>query len=215
MSALNGTDDASGGELLLPPDLTAEMTAIYAELQADYERVAGLINLTCADCPDNCCDSYFLHYTWCEWAFLWQGLRQLDAATLADIRERARLYREAAARAIAADERPQIMCPLNEGGRCRVYAHRLLICRSHGVPAILTAPNGQRRRFPGCFRCQELVAAKYAHPDAAPAVDRTALFGRLARLEQRFLGDRRPLHPKLRLTIADMITEGPPRLPAA
>ena len=204
---------ASGSELLLPPDLAAEMAEIYAALQADYERVAGLIGLTCADCPDNCCDSYFSHYTYCEWAFLWQGLRELDAATLADIEGRARAWREEAARAVAAGERPQIMCPLNEGGRCRVYAHRLLICRSHGVPAVLVAPNGQTRRFPGCFRCQEQVDAKYARPEAAPAVDRTALFGRLARLEQRFLGDDRPRYPKLRLTIADMIAQGPPRLP--
>ena len=86
---------SAGGELSLPPELAAEMADIYAALQADYERVAGLIGLTCADCPDNCCDSYFLHYTWCEWAFLWEGLRRLDAESLADIRERARQYREA------------------------------------------------------------------------------------------------------------------------
>ena len=34
---------------------------------------------------------------------------------------------------------------------------------------------------------------------------------RLALLEARFLGTKRVLYPKLRLTIADMILQGPPQ----
>ena len=69
--------------------------------------------------------------------YLWQGLKQLDGATLAAIRARAEAYLGAAHKAEAAGQRPRLLCPLNEGGLCRLYRHRLLICRSHGVPATL------------------------------------------------------------------------------
>ncbi len=73
----------------LPPELTQEMEAIYTAMANGYETVATAIGLTCDNCPDNCCDSYFLHYTYCEWAYLWQGLQQLDSARLEEIRRRA------------------------------------------------------------------------------------------------------------------------------
>ena len=103
------------------------------------------------------------------------------------------------------------MCPLNESGRCGLYSHRLMICRTHGVPATLTRPDGQLLRFPGCFRCQEIVTSTYAHEADAPAMDRTILYKRLAQLESRFLGERRGLLPKIKLTIAEMIVGGPPK----
>ena len=86
-----------------------------------------------------------------------------------------------------------------------------MICRTHGVPATLTRPDGQSLRFPGCFRCQEVVSASFAVATAAPAMDRTILYQRLAQLETRFLGDRRGLLPKIKLTIAEMIVGGPPK----
>lgn len=197
-------------ELRLPPELGAEMADIYKELQAEYERVANAIGLSCMGCPDNCCDSYFFHHTYAEWAFLWQGLAALEVSRLETVRERARQYQEAAQAAEAAGERPQGMCPLNEAGLCLVYQHRLLICRSHGVPARLAGPGGMRH-FPGCFRCQEIVARRFRTPAEAPFVDRSPLFRRLALLEARFLGANRVRYPKLRLTIADMILQGPPQ----
>ena len=195
----------------LPPELTQEMEAIYTAMANGYETVATAIGLTCDNCPDNCCDSYFLHYTYCEWAYLWQGLQQLDSARLEEIRRRARSNVESSRLALAEDTRPQIMCPLNEGGRCRLYHHRLMICRSHGVPATLTSPNGRRQRFPGCFRCQEMVEERYSQAELAPAMERTELFRRLVLVEQRLLGAGRPHYAKIRLTIAEMIVQGPPQ----
>ncbi|MDO5673756.1 MAG: hypothetical protein Q4G66_02385 [bacterium] len=198
-------------ELELPPELAQELEAIYTAMANGYDTVATAIGLTCDNCPDNCCDSYFLHYTYSEWAYLRQGLKELDPTSLEAIRRRAQEYVEASRSALAEGRRPQIMCPLNEAGRCRLYRHRLIICRSHGVPATLTSPNGSRQRFPGCFRCQEMVQERYPKTEMAPAMERTELFRRLVLVEQRLLGAGRPHYAKIRLTIADMIVQGPPK----
>jgi hypothetical protein len=104
------------------------------------------------------------------------------------------------------------MCPLNEQGLCVLYKHRLLVCRTHGVPAAMTRPDGRTLRFPGCFRCQELVEAR-ADGNVVPQVERTPLLQRLARLENDLLDHRRHLLPKIRMTIAEMLVKGPPSLP--
>ena len=198
-------------ELELPPELVQELESIYAGIATGYDTVATAIGLTCDNCPDNCCDSYFFHYTYSEWAYLWQGLKQLPPARLEAIRWRAQEYAEASRLALAEGRRPQLMCPLNEAGRCQLYQHRLMICRSHGVPATLTSPNGRRQRFPGCFRCQEMVQERCRLAELAPAMEKTALFRRLVLVEQRLLGAGRLHYPKMRLTIAEMIVQGPPQ----
>ena len=198
-------------ELFLPPELSCEIGEIYQSMAEVYDDVAQAISLTCSGCPDNCCDSYFLHYTYCEWAYLWEGIRKLDDAHIDRIVQRSRDYVDQSRRMIAQGRRPQIMCPLNDDGLCGVYSHRLMICRTHGVPATLTRPDGQHLRFPGCFRCQEIVNQNYVVESEAPAMDRTVLYRRLAQLESRFLGDRRGILPKIKLTIAEMIVAGPPK----
>jgi hypothetical protein len=198
-------------ELFLPPELSCEIGEIYQSMASAYDEVARTVTLTCTGCPDNCCDSYFLHYTYSEWAYLWEGIRMLDDARLDRIMQRARDYVEQSGKMITQGLRPQIMCPLNEEGLCSAYSHRLMICRTHGVPATLTRPDGQHLRFPGCFRCQEIVKNGYAIESEAPAMDRTILYKRLAQLESRFLGNRRGLLPKVKLTIAEMIVNGPPK----
>jgi hypothetical protein len=198
-------------ELFLPPELSCEIGEIYDSMATAYDEVAQAVVLSCEGCPDNCCDSYFLHHTYSEWAYLWEGIRALDDARLDRIIQRAREYVAQSRLLIAKGERPQIMCPLNESGLCGLYSHRLMICRTHGVPATLTRPDGQHLRFPGCFRCQGIVKSTHADETEAPAMDRTILYKRLAQLESRFLGDRRGLLPKIKLTIAEMIVNGPPK----
>jgi len=198
-------------ELFLPPELSCEIGEIYASMATAYDQVAGRIPMTCAGCPDNCCDSYFLHYTYSEWAYLWEGIRALDDARLDRILQRAEEYVDQSRVLIARGERPQLMCPLNDQGLCGLYQHRLMICRTHGVPATLTRPDGQHLRFPGCFRCQEVVNTAFAVETDAPAMDRTILYQRLAQLETRFLGQKKGLFPRIKLTIAEMIVSGPPK----
>ena len=65
-------------EVILSEQQVTELEEIYKKLQQEYERVAGVLDFSCSGCPDNCCDSYFLHHTYAEWAHLWIGVRQLE-----------------------------------------------------------------------------------------------------------------------------------------
>jgi hypothetical protein len=197
-------------ELILPPELATELHEIYRSLQVEYERVAEQLSLTCTDCPDNCCDSWFFHHTYSEWAYLWQGLRQLAQEELARIVWRAEDYIRQSQAQFATGKRPQVLCPLNHGGLCQLYEYRLLVCRMHGVPANLTRPDSHTLRFLGCCRCQEIVRENYACEEEAPAMDRTQLFTQIANLENRLLGGNRQRFPKVKKTIAEMIVLGPP-----
>lgn len=177
----------------------AELATLYAEIETAYDHVATLLEFSCRECPDNCCDSYFQHHTYIEWAYLKEGFLALPAERQARYQERAQaalaLYQEALERG----ERPQVMCPVNDEGRCGLYQHRLLICRLHGVPASHTSPNGQQHQFPGCFRCQELTQGLAN----VTTMDRTRFFKSMVSLEQAFLQGRQL--PRVRMTLAEMI----------
>jgi len=192
---------------LLTPELTARLVDLYARMEVAYDRVAGELAFSCAGCPDNCCDSFFLHHTVLEWSYLWLGLSGLGSDHQARIRRRAEQYLAGAATAMARQQRPQIMCPLNEEGLCALYSHRLMICRMHGVPSAFTLPDGRRQEFPGCFRCQELTAGR----ENTPEVDRTELYRELAELERELLTISGRRGPRVKMTIAEMILAGAPK----
>jgi hypothetical protein len=192
----------------LDPHFAQQLAGLYARMEEAYDQTARVLAFSCTGCPDNCCDSYFTHHTYIEWAYLWQGLVAMPAARLTACRQRAAEYEEESRCLLAEGKRPQVMCPLNEQGLCSLYSNRLMICRLHGVPSSLTRPDGCRLQFPGCFRCQEVVAGKAN----APVMDRTTLLQHLVKLEVAWLGSRRPLLPKVKMTIARMILEGPPQL---
>jgi hypothetical protein len=185
-----------------------ELAKLYESIEGTYDTVGRLLDFTCEDCPDNCCDSYFTHHTYLEWAYLWEGFRQLPEEKRNLCLRKAAEYVKLSEEALAQERRPVVMCPLNEKGRCSLYAHRLLICRMHGVPASFTLPNGQKKSFPGCFRCQEVTAGR----GELPSMDRTKFFRDMVRLEQEFLGHKRYLLPKMKMTIADMLLKGEPTL---
>jgi hypothetical protein len=98
------------------------------------------------------------------------------------------------------------MCPLNDKGLCQLYEYRLMICRMHGVPNSFVRPDGKRVSFPGCFRCQEL----YSHLKEVPILDRTDFYRDLASLEMAFVGPSIKTLPKMNLTLAEMLVQGPP-----
>lgn len=203
-------------EVRLNLDLVGRMAQIYEEMESGYDQVAAQLKFSCEGCPDNCCDSWFQHHTFVEWGYLWLGFCQLAEAQQEDILERSRLYIAGCEQALARDERPQIMCPLNEKGRCVLYAHRLMVCRTHGVPATMQRPDGQRLNFPGCFRCQELVEQTFPHESevqsVVPRTERTLLLRRLAMLEDELMDGKRRLYPRIKLTIAQMLVNGPPMI---
>jgi len=195
-------------EGVLLPEFSQKVATLYTEMEEAYDGTAQTINLTCMDCPDNCCDSYFLHHTYTEWAYLWEGLNELAAHRLEVILAKAGEYVLQSETVLARGKRPIIMCPLNEDGLCAIYSHRMMICRLHGVPSTFTRPDGHTLQFPGCFRCQEITRDK---TPAAP-MDRTEFFRRLVELELELLGKYRATGPKVKLTLARMIVQGPPRL---
>ncbi len=199
-------------EIILSPAISRKLGDIYTTMELQYDSVASEISLTCSGCPDNCCDSYFLHYTYCEWAYLWEGLRALDDETRQRIVDRSKQYVEESRKILERRERPRLMCPLNDNGLCSLYLHRLMICRLHGVPASMTRPDGQILNFPGCFRCQEIIQEKYPKDADVPSMNRTELLGRVAALESELLEGKRHLFPKVRRSIAEMIVDGPPRV---
>jgi Fe-S-cluster containining protein len=187
-----------------------ELEDIYEKLQQEYARVAATLEFSCSGCPDNCCDSYFLHHTYVEWGYLWLGIKRLDPLRQQTLIARAKTSLTRYAEEMAAGRRPQVMCPLNEDGLCVVYEHRLLVCRTHGVPATMTRPDGQTLHFPGCFRCQDIARSL---DDQPPYVARTPLLTRLALLENELLHNKRHLLPRVKMTIAEMLVKGPPTLP--
>ncbi len=193
---------------ILKPEISEKLAALYQRMEEVYDRVARELHFTCTGCPDNCCDSYFLHHTVIEWAYLWQGLAALSENRLAVICERAADYIAQSRKALMKGERPQIMCPLNDGGLCVLYKHRLMICRMHGVPSCFSKPDGSKVHFPGCFRCQEQVEGR----EEIPEVDRTELYRELASLEKDVLLSVAFKGHRIKMTIAEMITAGPPQL---
>jgi len=199
-------------EILLTPELSEEIRTIYQEMEAEYDVVARSLNFSCNGCPDNCCDSYFQHHTYTEWAYLWKGFRELDTARQQELMQRSEQYILECAKAEAREERPQVMCPLLDDGRCTLYTHRLMVCRTHGVPASMRRPDGQNLSFPGCFRCQEIVTKKFVHDSQAPHVERTPLLQRLVGVERELMGEKLHLYPRVKLTIAQMLVNGPPTI---
>ena len=58
----------------LSPSLSKKIYNLYRRMEEAYDKVAGELNFSCAGCPDNCCDSFFLHHTYIEWGYRWEGL---------------------------------------------------------------------------------------------------------------------------------------------
>ena len=200
---------------LTPKGAYRKLAAIYDKMVARYGEAADVMDMTCDGCHDNCCLSFFQHHTYVEWAYLWEGLNELPADRLEEIKVKAQAYVDQAQEALARGERPHVMCPLNledqKQGICGLYKHRLMICRMHGVPNMLIKPNGQRVQFPGCYRCQELTETLEAEDKQVPVVDRTPMYKDLVMLEMQFVGKNLRQFPKVDHTIAEMIVLGPPR----
>ena len=189
-----------------------DIEQLYSDMEASYDRTATVLGLSCTGCPDNCCDSYFLHFTYLEWGYLWHGMNLLPENKQQEIIRRAVSYEEQSEEMLRQGERPRIMCPLNETGRCMLYKHRLMVCRTHGVPAVMRRPDGKQLRFPGCFRCQDIVEQGESEVQSV-VMERTPLLRRLVELEQNLLEGKRNLMPKVRMTIGAMLKAGPPTVP--
>ncbi|MEA2083804.1 MAG: hypothetical protein U9O82_06085 [Thermodesulfobacteriota bacterium] len=191
---------------MITPDISRRIADLYSRMESAYDKVAAALDFSCKGCPDNCCDSFFQHHTYVEWAYLWEGMKTLSEKRRKSLIERAEICAKECDETLAKGERPCVMCPLNEDGLCVLYPYRLMICRMHGIPSSFMRPDGIKISFPGCFRCQEQVESK----NDTPVLDRTELYRELADLEVSLLGARRHTMPKVKLTLAQMLVKGPP-----
>ena len=188
------------------------LAVLYARMDEAYAKAAGHLELSCSGCADSCCETMFRHHTYVEWSGLWAGLSALPAARQEDIRQAAENWLRRHQNPLLPGVRPRVPCPLStespEGLRCGLYDHRPMVCRLHGVPNVLIHPRSGQSAFPGCDRAQTL--GKICEP--AP-LDRTPLLTELARLEMDLIGrERMGKLPRVDLTIAEMILQGPPRV---
>ncbi|XPV76771.1 MAG: hypothetical protein ACNI27_02295 [Desulfovibrio sp.] len=191
--------------------LFRKLDNLYERMVEQYNVVAEEVGLSCADCENNCCTSYFQHHTYVEWAYMWKGLNELPEAKREEFIARAQEYVRCSQNAISFGNRPNVMCPLNDDGLCGLYKHRLMICRMHGIPNLLTNPNGKQINFAGCFRTQALTDAMESESKEVPVLDRTELYKELVALEMQFVGPKLRKLPRVDYTLAEMIVMGPPK----
>lgn len=192
------------------PGVFARLADLYERMSSAYAHTAAQAGLSCQDCDRNCCVSYFQHHTYVEWSYLWRGMNELPAAQREDYLNRARHVVQQYRFALNAGVQPAVMCPLNDDGLCGLYRHRLMICRLHGTRNAMVLPNGERRVFTGCFRFADNVKEL---PEAQiPTLDRTELYRELVQLEMEFAGPKLRVLPRVNMTLAEMLVQGPPSM---
>lgn len=188
----------------------AALTELFAHMDRDYQGLAAHYGLDCHGCPDNCCRTLFHHHTLAEYLYIYTGWRTLTPLQRADCHARAHAYAQAMREAEARQQRPRAWCPLSDGARCRLYPHRPMICRLHGVPSEFRHPVRGTVRGPGCHRLETL-----SPEPGSRWLDRTPFYQRLAAVEHRLRG-RLSHHQRIKMTIADMLmTFQSPTDPAA
>lgn len=187
----------------MPAPASAQIEQLFARMDQAYRQAADAAGFECRGCEQNCCRTLFYHHTLAEYLYLKTGLARMPDAVQDGIVRRAAAALE---RVHPTDEggRPSApMCPLNEQGRCILYAHRPMICRLHGLPHLLRRPDGKAQTGPGCDDF-------YRQCGAAPhkSLDRTPHYAAMAQLEK---GLRRQLgfDGRIRLTIAQMVMGEP------
>ena len=160
-----------------------------------YNVSAGKNGFVCRGCDDNCCRSFFYHYTLLEYAYLLEGLKGLDQKSRDKVLKRTK---EVAKKQTGPEK---AMCPLNSDGACILYDQRPMICRLHGIPHILQSPAGVIVPGPGCADFVRQGGSSTASP-----LDRTPLYRQMSALE-KILRQTAGADLKFKMTIAQMIVE--------
>ncbi|GBD98630.1 hypothetical protein BMS3Abin07_00654 [bacterium BMS3Abin07] len=178
------------------------LAGVYKEIDNEYERVAGLYdNFSCEGCENNCCDTVLYHHTLIENLFLIEGFGEIDDDRKKEIISRAKDYVKELSKRPFDMTGLSIMCPMNFNGLCSIYEYRPLICRIHGLPAMLKSPQGGVQHWKGCLRFQDMHGQNISHE-----IDRTPFYTKIAFIE----GDLRKemvFMPNHKKTIADMVID--------
>ncbi len=143
-------------------------------------------DLVCAAGCDGCCRHLSL--------FQVEGYAL--AVALARLPEDRREAVRARARAALADG----PCPLLEGGLCALYEDRPLICRTHGLPLLVSREEGRIDFCPENFR------SKTALPPGS-LIDLERLNTALAAVETLYLCQAAEAAPRGRITIAQSLLQ--------
>lgn len=162
-------------------EILDDLQILFSRMDAAYQEAAAFYGFHCTGCENSCCRTLFFHHTHIEQHYLLKGLQTLERSLQDEIRRRAaRAWRRIEA-SLVRKLAVRVMCPLNFQGRCRLYAHRPMICRLHGVPHQLRRPGKSVLHAPGCaaftHRCGEMDIY---------AFDRTPFYTQLAMLERHF-----------------------------
>lgn len=173
------------------------LAVLFRQMDERYDETASKYGFVCSGCENSCCRTRFYHHTLIEYFYLKHELESLNST------ERTMIH----ALALEVNSRwkahsapaPDTMCPLNEAGRCRLYAHRPMICRLHGLPHELNHPIKGKAKGPGCgefvIQCGKTSYIPF---------DRTPLYRELADLEKSFRQET-GLNVKMKMTIAEML----------
>lgn len=172
---------------------------VYAEMDRSFKSAADCYSFECNGCTESCCRTLFYHHTLIEFLYFAAGFRSLERGVQIILAARAEAFGRAMRATGENRSSPRHMCPVNEAGRCRLYAFRPMICRLHGIPSDLNRPDGTRLQAPGCAafaeRCGHLPPV---------AFDRTPFYRELAAIERDVRRDVPPAG-KIKMTVAEMI----------
>jgi len=155
------------------------LSEIYTTMDRAWDKTASQYGFLCEGCEDNCCKSLFFHHTFIEKAFLVHGFEQLTQETRKAVMAKAEIYYQKTFPEGEVPTSVKLMCPLNQGGRCLVYAYRPMICRLHGLPHELHVPGSVPSKGPGC------QAGRFDTAAYVP-FDRTPFYREMAQVEMKF-----------------------------
>jgi Fe-S-cluster containining protein len=175
------------------------LAAIFRKMDECYEETASKYGFVCSGCENSCCRTRFYHHSLIEYLYLMSGMESLNSTDRGAIRSRALDVNSRWK--IHAVPAPDTLCPLNAAGRCRLYAHRPMICRLHGLPHELNHPVKGRAIGPGCHEFVIQCGNKNYIP-----FDRTPLYRDLAELEKNFRLET-GISFKIKMTISEMLVD--------
>ena len=154
-------------------ELLNQIRELFAQMESEYETVAGTYNFSCEGCRENCCTIGFQHHTMLEFELLKMGFESLSEEEREEICEKSVM----SLKEKDAGRNPK--CPLLLNDRCRLYEFRPMICRLHGLPHILLNPAKGTFMGDGCMPFQR----KFQQPYEA-TIDRTPFYREFAALEK-------------------------------